>query len=109
MRMNAFGANLPSVTSGGCTGSFAARTGRWKASRNPLARPPFRRLRRETLSELFSAIIIGGLLRLASRYRLLDGGADTDIGAAAADIAGHRGVDVGVIRIGRRRQQCRRR
>ena len=48
MRMKAFGANLPSVTSGGCTGSFAARTGRWNASRNPPARPPVSTPRRET-------------------------------------------------------------
>src|SRR4029077_14969152 len=38
----------------------------------------------------------------------LDGLADADIGAAAADIACHRGVDVGIIRMWRCGQQSRR-
>src|SRR4029079_8500830 len=39
--------------------------------------------------------------------RLLDRLANTDIGAAAADVAGHCGVDIGVARIGIAREQCR--
>jgi len=38
---------------------------------------------------------------------MLDRGADAHIGAAAADISRHRGVDVGIIRIGRAREQGR--
>ena len=55
MRMKALGANLPSVASF-CTGSLAAaRSGRWKASRKPVARPPVRSARRETLFCAFMA------------------------------------------------------
>src|SRR6516165_1114287 len=104
MRIKALGANLPSVESGGCTGSFIARTGRWNASRKPPAMPPVRRLRRETSVKLV-ATVMARSLRLRRRSRLLHGGADAHIGAATADVSRHRGVDVGIVGIGRRRQQ----
>src|SRR5689334_17743597 len=105
MRIKAFGANLPSVTSGGCTGSLtAARSGTWKATRKPPARPPVSNARRESFSEVFLAVIMGPSSRLPLRGGLLDGLADPHIGAATADVAGHCGVDVGIIGIGRRRQ-----
>src|SRR5258705_7837851 len=47
------------------------------------------------------------LLRLASGRSLLDRRANAHVGAAAADISRHRGVDVRIIRIGRRREQGR--
>src|SRR5579863_1668350 len=49
------------------------------------------------------------LLRLASSCRLLDGGANPDIGAAATDVPGHRGIDIGVVGVRRGCQQRRRR
>ena len=60
--MKAFGANLPAVSSGGCTGSLtgSARTGRWNASRNPPARPPVSSVRRETPSKFLSATVMTG-------------------------------------------------
>src|ERR1700738_3906400 len=107
MRMKALGANLPSVMSGGCTGSFTARTGRGNASRNPPARPPGSNARRETSPETVWEIVMARPSRLASGSRLLDRRANPHIGAAAADISRHRSVDVGIIRIGRGCEQGR--
>ena len=49
------------------------------------------------------------LLRSTLRSGVLDRSANAHIGPTAADISCHRGIDVGVIRIGRCLQQCRRR
>src|SRR6478735_11015765 len=111
MRMKALGANLPLVTSSGCTGSLtAARSGRWKTSTKPAARPPVRSERRESPSlrlaaATFPVEIMARLLGRASGRGQLDGLADPHIGAAAADISGHCSVDVGIIGARRRRQQ----
>src|SRR5271163_1868525 len=108
MRMKALGANLPSVESGGCSGSLTARTGRSKANRKPPASAPLSRLRRETSDNLV-ATVMARSSRLRGRSRLLDGGADAHIGAATADVSCHRGVDVGIVRVGRRFEQRGRR
>src|SRR5580692_5509955 len=105
MRMKAFGANFPSVVSGACSGSFAARTGRWKASVNPTAAPPLRRPRREGVRARFSIPYIAASLNFARGA--FDRLADAHIGAAAANISSHRGVDIGVIGLWRIRQQGR--
>ena len=49
----------------------------------------------------------GALLTTAVRGGLLDRLADAHIGAAAADVARHRGVDIGIVGIGRRGEQRR--
>src|SRR6202040_3660913 len=108
MRMNALGANLPCVLSGGCSGSFIARAGTWNPSTSIPANPPCSTVRREEEREQRSRQAIGSLLGLAVARGALDGLADADIGAAAADIACHRGVDVGIIRMWRCGQQSRR-
>src|ERR1700733_14965376 len=107
MRMKAFGANLPSVVSGACSGSFAARTGREKARVNPAANPPLSRARRDGTCAMFSDPCIAASLDFARGA--FDRFADTDIGAAAADIPGHRCVDIGVVGLRRSGEQsCRR-
>ena len=45
--MKALGANWPAVLSGGCSGSFAAFTGRRKASTKPPAKAPVTSARRD--------------------------------------------------------------
>src|ERR1700739_4772766 len=101
MRMKALGANLPSVESGGSTGSLTARTGRWKANRKPPVSAPVKRLRRET-SENLAAKVMARSLRLGTGSRLLDGGADAHIGAATTDVSRHRRIDVGIVGVWRR-------
>ena len=39
MRMKALGANLPVGRSGGCSGSFAARTGKMESEQKPARQP----------------------------------------------------------------------
>src|ERR1700716_3430103 len=107
MRMKALGANLPSVTSGGCTGSFTPRTGQGNTRREPAAPRPARTARRETSPETVWEIVMAWPSRLASGSRLFDRRANPHIGAAAADISRHRSVDVGIIRIGRGGEQGR--
>src|SRR5471030_1260857 len=100
MRMKALGAKAPSA-SGFCTGASAARTGRWKASSTLPARPPESRLRREGAASVtsFSPSAFG--------RRALDRGADAHVRAATADIARHGRIDVGIVRLGRGREQRR--
>src|SRR5271166_4641833 len=109
MRMKALGANLPTVLSGGCSGSLTARAGRWKPSTKAPASPPRRTARRDGERASCSKEYIGSLLRLTVARGALDGLADADIGAAAADIPRHRSVDVRIIRMWRgSEQRCRR-
>src|SRR3984957_12172358 len=109
MRMKAFGANLPAVSSAGCTGSLTARTGRWNASKNPPAKPPVNRPRREIRSGILCATLMARPSRLTPGSSLLDCGANAHISATATDISRHRGIDIRIIRIERRCEQgCRR-
>src|SRR5215469_7117050 len=109
IRMKALGANLPCVLSGGCSGSFTARAGTWKPSTNTPTSPLCRSERREGERSNCASEYIGSLLCLALARGALDRLADTDIGAAAADVSCHRRVDVGVVRMRRVRKQRRRR
>ena len=110
MRMKALGANLPSVSSRRCAGSL--RRADRKMEREQRSRPPGRRVSSAAARDA------SGSSRRSSWSRsydwrpaaaLLDGGADAHVGAAAADVAGHRGVDVGIVGIGRGCEQRRRR
>src|SRR5262252_2591791 len=107
--MNALGANLPPVLSGGCSGSLTARAGRWKPSTNAPATPLCRTARREGERARWPREDIGSLLCLAVARGALDRLADADIGAAAADVACHGSVDVRIIRVRRVSEQRRRR
>src|SRR6516165_9444400 len=109
MRINALGANLPSVLSGGCSGSFTALAGRWKPSTKAPANPLRRTARREGEPSKWRSESIGSLLCLTVARGALDRLANADIGAATADVACHGSVDVGIIRIWRGREQSRRR
>src|SRR5215471_11963624 len=109
MSRNAFGANGASVVS---SSLIPARAGRPKPSMRP---PPsaavaVRKLRREqeTSSACINWLFIlclrrggGGVAQVCSRYagRSLDRGANARVGAAAADVACHRIVDVRVARL----------
>src|ERR1700746_4114522 len=104
MRMKALGANLPSVLSGGCSGSLTARAGRWKPSTNTPANPLRTTARRDGERASCSGECIASLLRLTIARGALDRLADADIGAATADIARHRCIDVGIVRMRRRRE-----
>src|SRR6516165_12666574 len=99
IRMNALGANLPSVLSGGCSGSLTARAGRWKPSTKAPANPLRRTARREGERARRLREDIGSLLCLTVARGALDRLADADIGAAAADVACHGSVDVRIIRV----------
>src|SRR6266850_940501 len=87
MRMNAFGAN---------TAADAAAAGQARSTMSP---------------PLTAAAALRKLRRLSRIARLLNGavdrGADALVRAAAADVARHRGVDVGVGWLRRRREQRR--
>src|SRR6266478_964976 len=78
----------------------------------PTAAPAMRKVRRESVppegpaaprtvsSAMWSKIISALLACFCNRPgRLLDGSADARVGAAAADVAGHRSIDVGVVRV----------
>src|SRR5262249_5464555 len=103
----AFGANLPSGWSGSCSGSLtgAPLTGQWKPRTKPPAKLALRRLRRERPDCWFTDMAASSRLTACA----LDGFADTHIGAATAYIAGHRGIDIGVVGMGDFGKQRRRR
>src|SRR6516164_3817149 len=109
MRMKAFGANLPCVLSGGCSGSFTPRAGRWKPNTNTPASPPCRSTRREGERSCCASEYMGSLLCPVGARGALDRLADAHIGAAAADVSCHRRVDVGIVGMRRVREQRRRR
>src|SRR3989449_10190217 len=85
MRMKALGANGPSFRTRG--GSVKPRS-----RPPPTAAPAWRKVRRESSRRMSSA-----------SSRMFDRGADARVGAAAADVAPQRRVDVGVgrVRLGR--------
>src|SRR5215470_15207249 len=95
MRMKAFAANCPCGWSASCSGSLtgAALTGQWKPRTKPPTKLVLRRSRRERPACWFTDM--ASSLRLAPGA--LDGFADTHIGAATANIAGHCGIDIGVV------------
>src|ERR1700730_450355 len=107
MRMKALGANLPSVLSGGGSGSLTARAGREKPSTNQPARLPCRTARREGERARCSRKDIGGLLCLSVTGGALDRFTDADIGAAATDVSCHRSINVGIVRMWRGSEQRR--
>src|SRR5256885_2620332 len=94
-RRKAFGENGAPVVR---VSRISPRTGRLTASSNPpLA---LKKLRRD---------VSMSHLRLQDACRLLDRGTDAWIGTAAADIAGHRTVDVRIarLRVGGDERGCR--
>src|SRR5499426_2303029 len=105
MRKKAFGANGELVVSVSRT---SPRTGRPKPRSKPppIALVAVRKLRRE--GEASSRVLISHLL-VGDARGLLDGGADTRIRAAAADVPGHGTVDVRIARLGSGSEQraCR--
>src|SRR5262249_20899344 len=109
MRRNAFGANGASVVRLSRT---SPRTGRPKPSINPppIAAEPLRKARRENdaASRLPADAVFISTLLAGLSCRLLDRRTDTRIRAAAADVTGHRAVDIGIARPGRARQQSAR-
>src|SRR5260221_1916262 len=88
MRRKAFGAKGALVVS---VSRISPRAGNPK----PSSKPPPSALVAVRKSRRFMSN-----LRLGNASRLLDGGADAWIGAAAADIPGHRAVDVRIARLG---------
>src|SRR5271169_886987 len=108
MRMNAFGANWSALFAD-CFTSSAARSGRWKASVNPAAKPPARTPRREGGCARFWIVCMAASLRPGFACGALDRVANAHIGAAAADVTRHRRVDIGIVRMGNVREQgsCR--
>src|SRR6266850_6231853 len=88
MRRKAFGANGASVVS---VSRISPRAGRPKPSNKP---PPMAPLAVRKCRRFISR------LHFRDTGSLLDGSADTRIGAAAADVAGHGAVDVGIARLG---------
>src|SRR5215510_5323820 len=96
MRKKAFGAKGELVVSVSRT---SPRTGRPKPRSKPppIALVAVRKLRRE--GEASSRVLISHLL-VGDARGLLDGGADTRIRAAAADVPGHGTVDVRIARLG---------
>src|SRR5262249_5092956 len=94
MRRKAFGANGASVVS-------VSRTSPRAGSPNPSSKPPpmaavaERKLRRE--GDASSRVVISHPLVCRG---LLDRRTDADIGAAAADVARHRSVDIDIARLG---------
>src|SRR4051812_10639747 len=95
MRRNAFGANVALLVS---VSRISARTGTLKASSRPPLADTLRKSRRFI-----------SRLRIGDARGLLDRGADARIGAAAADVAGHGVIDIGVARLGRCGEQGARR
>src|SRR5262249_8147225 len=99
MRRKAFGANGASVVS-------VSRTSPRAGSPNPRSKPPptaavaVRKRRRE--GEASSRVVISHPLVARG---LLDRRTDAEIGAAAADVARHRMVDIDIARLGVGRDQ----
>src|ERR1700730_3563243 len=106
IRMKAFGANLPRVSSGACSGSLTACAGRWKANAKPPASAPFMKVRREVNSVCCWRSPIKVLSFQMGRCAL-DRLANSHIGSASADVPRHGGVDIRVIGCGCVRQQRR--
>src|SRR4051812_122693 len=96
MRMNAFGAKL-SVP---CDDSRATPAGTWNARIKAPATAACKTKRREGFS-VDTFVDIDSPQTRSFAGRALDGSANAHIRAAAADISGHRGVDVGIVRLGR--------
>ena len=73
---------------------------------NPTAKPPLSRPRRDgDACDIFDSVH----RRLPHDFarRAFDRLADAHIGAATADIPGHRGIDIGIVRLWRRGEQRR--
>src|ERR1700722_19253030 len=109
MRMKALGANFPAVLSGGCSGSLTARAGKLKTSTKTPANPVCNTVRRDGRRAGCFAICIGGLLCSTVTRGAFDRLADAHIGAAAADVACHCCIDIGIVRVRGAFEQRRRR
>src|SRR5712691_2951745 len=96
IRMKAFGANVSGAAAAAKTGRKAGGSARLMTRPPPAAAPALRKLRRSSR--------IG---RALPGCGAVDCGADALIGAAAADVAGHRGIDVGIARLRRGGEQRR--
>src|SRR5580700_4213483 len=98
---------MPSAPHLGASSANAGRDGRtWTASTRPVVeRMPLRIPRRLTFSMPEVDTISRMCLVILRSRSLLDGGANALIGPAAADVAVHRAVDVGVGRMRRLLQQ----
>src|SRR5690242_7879489 len=99
MRMNASGAK----TADGLSPAAPANGMRKPNSNTPpvAAAPVLRNARRDALSGACStstSVMIDAPAALHGFGRLLDRFADAQIGAAAADVPSHRGVDIRVVR-----------
>src|SRR5262245_9127161 len=95
-RMKALGANVPA-----CAPAAAPATGTRKPSTKPAAAAAPRKSRRVSSTEISATA-------LTIRRRALDGLADAHVGPAAADVAGHGRVDVGIAGLRRGVEQGRR-
>src|SRR4051812_3363600 len=101
-----------------CTHAFGVRSVpaacalRWATMEKPTIRPPviaavvLMKSRREGSAMLFICFPLG-LGGAHGGGRILDGRANAVVGAAAAHVAAHRGVDVGIARVLVLRQQRR--
>src|ERR1700683_536394 len=107
--MNALGANFPTVLSGSCSGSLTARAGRLKASTKAPANPLRKTERRDGTRAECRAIYTGGLLCPTLARGAFNPLADANIGAAAADVARHCCIDVGIVGVRHIFEQGRRR
>src|SRR5437660_5427207 len=94
MRMKAFGEKVEDVAAA-CTGPGASGRARLTTRPPPKTAPVLRKLRRSSrgtseLLDIFDPPSGGGTM---------DRGADALVGATAADIAGHGGVDIVIARL----------
>src|SRR5216683_460466 len=103
MRTKAFGANADDVAGCANAGRSARGSAKLMTRPPPTAAPAFRNVRRSRLTGR------SDISFLLSDRSAMNGGPDPLIGAASADVAGHRGIDVRVIRFRRagKERRCR--
>src|SRR5205807_8903595 len=98
MRIKAFGAkgSAPVVSTASASSSNDGRL-KLNSRAPPPAAPTFRKVRRDRPLATTEIRMSGSLHRGGLRLRcVLDRGANAQIGAAAADVAGHGRVDIGI-------------
>src|SRR5271156_1202671 len=103
MRMKAFGAKSALVS--------AAKAGASRGMETPSMKPAPATTVAFTIARRVNVRVdedrVMGKPPSGQTRSLLDGGADAHVGAAAANVSGHRRVDVSVVRVGRFREQRR--
>ena len=101
MRMKAFGAKSALVS--------AAKAGASRGMETPSMKPPPATTVALTIARRVNVRVdedrVMGKPPSGRTRGLLDGGADAHVGAAAANVSGHRRVDVSIVRVGRFREQ----